>query len=270
MKKKVSLTLDKDILDAADRLVDNIQIRNRSQAIEHVLRSSLGGERTAVILAGGSERGIGIGRDYRPTARIGKHTVIEHAIKKLRENKFTNLFIVARSKVLTKIFQILKDGSEYGVKISYIEEKNSRGTAESLRLLRGKLDETALVVYGDILFENINIDDLWRNHQDNRFVTTLLLTTTNKPSQKGMAHVEGNSISKFIQKPKQSENYIVFNSIFIADHQIFAYDSKSLEDDTFPILAEKGLLGGYISSEKAKHVHCLADVKKFTSQKPYK
>ena len=52
---------------------------------------------------------------YRPTATIGKSTLIERAINKLRQNKFKTVYVIARNKVLTKIFEILKDGSELGV-----------------------------------------------------------------------------------------------------------------------------------------------------------
>ena len=166
MKQKISITIDSKTLSEIDNLVDNIYIRNRSQAIEHLVTSSLGEHKDAVILAGGPEENLRINHEYRPTAKVNGKSVVEHAVKKLREEGFKSLYIIASPKVLTAIFEILKDGSSYGVKISYIEEKQSKGTAYSLRLLKGKLTKHFMVVYGDILFKNINIGELWCTQND--------------------------------------------------------------------------------------------------------
>jgi len=104
MKQKISITIDRGILKRIDSVVDNVIIRNRSQAIEHLVSNSLGENRTAVILAGGDEKSMKISEnEYRITARIGKTTIVEKAIKKLRQNNFGNIFIVARSNILTSV-----------------------------------------------------------------------------------------------------------------------------------------------------------------------
>ena len=41
MKTKISITLNQKIVDEIDSIVDNIYIRNRSQAIEHLVRNDL-------------------------------------------------------------------------------------------------------------------------------------------------------------------------------------------------------------------------------------
>ncbi|MBD3310556.1 NTP transferase domain-containing protein [Candidatus Woesearchaeota archaeon] len=259
MKRKISITIDSGILDDIDSIVDNIYIRNRSQAIEHLVSSSLGEKKDAVILAGGPEEKIKVDSAYRPTVRVKGKAVIEHAVKKLRDEGFRSIHVVASPKVLTAIFEILKDGSGYGVKVSYVEEKISKGSAYSLRLLKGKLDRHFLVVYGDLLFSKINIDELWKDHIKQHPMATIMLTTSNKPSEKGTVRVEGNKVLKFTQKPRQSDIYLVFSPIFVAEPEIFDQEGDSLEADVFPKLAEKGLLQGHLSSEKEIHIHSRSD-----------
>mgnify|MGYP001185314162 CR=1 FL=1 len=53
MKNKISITIDIKTLNKVDSIVDNVYIRNRSQAIEHLIDNALGENRTAVILSGG-------------------------------------------------------------------------------------------------------------------------------------------------------------------------------------------------------------------------
>ena len=259
-KSKISITINEKTLQDIDSIIDNVYIRNRSQAIEHLVKNALGENKSAVILLGGNEKGLKISKDeYRPTAKIKKLSVIGMALKKLRDNNFKTVFIVARHVLLTKLFEMLKDGIDYGVKISYIEEKSSDGTADSLRLLKGKINSNFLVVYGDIIFNRINIEELWNDHIKQNSSATIMLTTSSKPSEKGTVRVEGNKVLTFTQKPKKSDIYLVFSPIFVTEPQIFEYSGISLESDVFPELAEKGLLNGHLSSEKEVHIHSKKD-----------
>ena len=260
-KSKISITINEKTLRDIDSIIDNVYVRNRSQAIEYLAKNALGENKTAVILLGGSEERIRISKEeYRPTARIKNSTVIESAIKKLRENNFKTIYIIARHNLLTRLFEMLKDGIDYGIKINYVEEKSSGGTADSLRLLRGRINTNFLVVYGDIIFSKISIDGLWNDHIKQNAVTTIMLTTSSKPSEKGTVRVEGNKVLTFTQKPKKSDIYLVFSPIFVTEPQIFEYSGPSLEFDVFPELAEKGLLNGHLSSEKEMHVHSRKDL----------
>ena len=260
-KIKISITINEKTLKDIDSIIDNIYIRNRSQAIEHLAKNALGENKTAVILLGGKEEDIKISKEeYSPTARIKSSTVIELAVKKLRENNFKTIFIVARHNLLTKLFELLKDGTDYGVKINYAEEKNADGTADSLRLLKGKIKNNFLVVYGDIIFNKINLDELWSDHIKKNSIATIMLTTSSKPSEKGTVRVEGSKVLTFEQKPKKSDIYLVFSPLFVTEPQIFEYSGPSLEFDVFPELAEKGLLNGHLSSEKEVHIHSKKDL----------
>jgi len=262
MKQKISITLNEKTITEIDSIVDNIYIRNRSQAIEHLVSSALGENKVAVILFGGSEEKLRIGKEYRITARVRQKSLVEMAVRKLRESEFKTIFLIARRKVLTRVFEILGDGSSYGVKINYSEEKESRGTSDSLKLLRGKVKSTFLVIYGDIWFSNIHLEELWKHHLKQHSVATLMLTTSAEPSHKGTVNMEGSKILSFIQKPKKSDVYLVFSPIFAAEPEIMEYEGESLERSVFPQLAEKGILEGHISSQKEIHIHKKDDAKK--------
>ncbi len=262
MKRKISITIDEKSLQDIDTTIDNLFIRNRSQAIEYLVKNSLGKIKTAVILAGGSEESLRIDKDtYSVTAKINNTTVAEKAVKKLRENGFKDIYVIARHNVLTQIFDILKDGSGQGVKVSYVEEKTSKGTATSLKLLRGKIRTNFLVVYGDIIFDKLNIEELWSQHAKSSAVATIMLTTSMKTREKGTVRMEGSKVLEFVQKPKKSDIYLVFSPIFAAEPELLEQEGDSLEYDVFPKLAEKGLLQGRISSEKEMHVHTKEDIK---------
>lgn len=262
MKKKISITINEKTLKDIDSIIDNIYIRNRSQAIEMLVRSALGENKAAVILSGGPEEDIKISEnEYRITGQYNGKTVIETMLKKLKEEGFKKIYLVARKKIINSVFSIVQNGSKYGVELDYIEEKDSQGTGDSLKLLRGKINTNFLVVYGDILFSNLSIEELWNEHLKRKGVATLLLTTTPDPTKKGVVKIEGSKILEFIQKPKETDVYLGFSSIFVAQPELLEYAGHSLEKDIFPSLAEKGFLNGYLSTSKVIKLKSKKDLK---------
>ncbi|MDP2909334.1 MAG: sugar phosphate nucleotidyltransferase [Nanoarchaeota archaeon] len=256
MKEKISVTIDKDLLKSVDSLIDNLYIRNRSQAIEHLIKKTVDESKTAVILAGGPEERLKISKDeYRMFAKVDSESVVEKAVKTLRKNNFKEIFIIARHKMLTKVFSYFGNGNSYGVRINYIEEKESKGTFETLMLLKGKVNSKFLVVYDDIVFDRIKLKEFWDDHSRAHAVSTIMLTTSREPSKKGNVVVQGNRVLSFIQKPSKSDNYIVFSPIFIAEPELLDYQGSSLEKDVFPELARNNLLAGHLSPVKEVHIH---------------
>lgn len=246
-----------------DSIIDNIYIRNRSQAIELLVNSALGENKVAVILSGGPEEALKISeREYRITAKLNAKTLIESMITKLKEEGFKKIYLVARKTIINDVFSIVQNGSKYGVSVEYVEEKDSLGTADSLKLVRGKVNTNFLVVYGDIYFKNLSLEELWNEHLKRKGMTTLLLTTTPTPEKKGVVKIEGSKILEFIQKPKTSDVYLGFSSIFVSQPELLEYAGHALEKDVFPILAKKGLLNGYLSTSRIIKLHAKTDIKK--------
>jgi NDP-sugar pyrophosphorylase family protein len=268
IKKKISITLNEKTLKDIDAIIDNIYVRNRSQAIELLVSNALGENKVAVILCGGPEDELRISKgEYRINAKIGSSTVIEEAINKLREEGFKSVFIIARQKIITEVFKIVQNGAIYGLNIEYVQEKSSGGTADSIRYLMGKIKTTFLVVYGDIIFNNVNLEELWNDHLKGRGITTLLLTTTPTPTKKGVVKIEGTKILEFIQKPKESDVYLGFSSLFVTQPEILEYPGSSLERDVFPLLTKKGLLNGHLSTNKVYKIHSPEDIANYEKEK---
>ncbi|MBT3721563.1 hypothetical protein HOA56_02785 [archaeon] len=262
MKKKISITISEKTLHDIDNIIDYIYIRNRSQAIELLVNSSLGKNKIAVILSGGPEKDLKISeKEFRITAKLNGKTLIEKTVIKLKEEGFKKVFIIGRKNIINDVFSIIHNGSKFGLEIEYIEEIESKGTADSLKLVRGKINTTFLVIYGDVLFSKLNLEDLWNAHIKRKGTSTLLLTTTPLPSQKGVVKVEGSKIQEFIQKPSESDVYLGFSSIFITQPEILEYKGSSLETNIFPEMAKHNLLDGYLSTTKIKKIRSTRDLR---------
>jgi hypothetical protein len=89
-----------------------------------------------------------------------------------------------------------------------------------------RLTLASAVVYGDIIFTKVKIDELWKQHIRQHAIATLLLTTSSRPSEKGTVKVEGNKILTFTQKPKKSD---IYEQLFVCDLMITKHSTTAME-----------------------------------------
>ena len=96
MKNKISITLDKNVIEEIKTIIDGIYIRNTSQAVEYLVKKTLSGNNKAVFLCGGGSfkrTETGYFRPYTPFMGI---SVIAHNIKFLKSNGFREIVIIAQ------------------------------------------------------------------------------------------------------------------------------------------------------------------------------
>jgi NDP-sugar pyrophosphorylase family protein len=259
MKNKVSVTIDSDILREVNLLVDGINIRNKSQAIESLIRKSISDKRVAVILSGGPEEKLRINGVLKPLIKVKNKTVVETIIENFSRYNFLDIYIVGRKNTLSEIFKVLGDGSLYGVNLNYTEEKDekqvtSQDSARTLKLLKDKIKTTFICSYCDINF-NFNLNMFWDFHKNNGGIATNLLKTTQVPRKWGVVTIDGSQIVNFVEKPKKIDSNLIYTGIFIAQPEIFDLPGNSLEYEIFPKLAENRKLAGFVCSGAINHVH---------------
>jgi len=267
MKHKISITINEKILKDVDSIVDNIVIRNRSQAIEHLIKKSMRETKTAVILAGGEVKNSGKKIKNRYALKINNRTMISHTIKKLHDTGFRTIYIIAPHDTLTNIFKTVGNGSDFNVKIEYIDEEVAEGSGYALKLLREKVKTTFLVVQCDLIIDYIDLMELWNKHLQEKAVTTLLICTEVQPKDRvkyGHVSVSGNKILSYDEKPlfNKLKSSIFFAGVFVSEPEILKCPGKSLEFDIFPELAKRGLLAGHISNLPHLHIHTNEDLKR--------
>jgi NDP-sugar pyrophosphorylase family protein len=228
------------------------------------LEKSVGENKVAVILAGGEEENLRISKtQFRPTAKITDLTAVELAVKKLRESRFKQIYIVARQAVMNSIFEILGNGSKYGVNIIYLKEEKTNGTADSLRVLKGKIKSSFLVIWSDIIINDMSLDHLWQEHLNKNAVATLVATSDNTLLEKtAPMKLQGDKVTELTEKPKKAKSAIYFGGVFVAEPEILEYPGKSLEKEVFQELIKKGLLYGYVESSRHLHFHTQKDIEK--------
>jgi len=255
MKERVTLTIDKDLLGKIDAQVDNISVKNRSHAVELFLRRAMKGQvpNTAIILAGGRGVRIGVNNEETPKSMIkikGK-PILEYNVELLKRFGITHVLLsVGHQK--EKIKEHFKDGEEFGVQITYIEEDPEQplGTAGPIKKAKNYLrDESFIVMNGDEI-KDINLVHLYKHHLQSGGLATIALTTVKDPSSFGTAMLDGNRVLYFVEKPEpgKAPSRLINAGMYVFEPAVLSLIPDGyamLEVDLFPKLAREEKLYGY-------------------------
>ena len=249
MKERVTITLDKKLIDQIDKRIDGVDIKNRSQEIELLLAESLGTNipSKAVLLVGGRGTRLRPLTDNTPKALLKIHdkTIIEQLFDLLKKYGIRDV-VLCVGYLKDKIKEHFGDGSKVGMIVNYVEENEPLGTAGPLRLAKKYLKDSFIVSNGDEL-KNINIPRMFRLHKRKNALATIALTTVDDPSHYGVARLDGSRIIEFVEKPQHPPSNLINAGFYILEPEVISMipDGFSmLEKDVFPQLAKLGRLRG--------------------------
>ncbi len=188
----------------------------------------------AVIMAGG------FGTRLRPlTQNIPKPMVplvnkpmMEHIISLLKKYDIKDLIILLffQAEAIESYF---KDGKEFGVKIQYILPSEDFGTAGAVKLAEKYIDDTFLVISGDVLTD-FQLDTAIDFHKKKSSDATILLTRVENPLPFGIVITEKDGkIKKFLEKPSWGEVFsdTINTGIYVLEKEIFQYIPPNKEFD---------------------------------------
>jgi len=253
MKERISITLDRKMLDEIDKRVDGDYIKNRSQQIELLLEKALGTRipSKAVILAGGKGTRLRPLTDNlpKPLLKIKGKTIIEHLLDLFKKYGIRDI-IISVGYLKEKIMDYFEDGSRFGVNITYIEENRPLGTAGPLKMLKEVLDDPFILTNGDEL-KDINIPRMFRLHKRKNAMATIALTTTSTPEEYGVVTLDGTRVLEFLEKPEKGKapSNLINAGFYILEPGIIELipdGFSKIETDVFPKLASRQRLRGFV------------------------
>ncbi|MBI2617619.1 nucleotidyltransferase family protein [Candidatus Gottesmanbacteria bacterium] len=256
-RERITITCKKSLLSKIDSIIDGVNIRNRSHAIEYLITQSLVPQvRQAVILAGGK------GLNMRPFTfempkglfPVAGKPILEHIVDLLRNHSIVDI-IFSIGHLGEKIREYFGDGKKFGVKITYVLEEKEMGTGGALLLAKKHIhSDTFLALHGDILTD-INLSDLVAFHNEQDSVATLALTSVVDTSNFGEVVLHGTKITQFREKPQKGKqtSQLVNSGLYVLRKSIFEHiphGTVSHLEDIFPTLAQEGKLTGFLFAGK--------------------
>jgi mannose-1-phosphate guanylyltransferase len=149
----------------------------------------------------------------------------------------------------TSVRNVLGEGTDYGVRLRFIEEPEPRGTAGALKFAESMLEERFLMLNGDVL-SDIDLTAQIAQHERTRAKATLALVPVEDPSTYGLVRLaEDNSVIEFLEKPSpdQIDTNLISAGAYVLEREIVARipadRNVSIEREIWPSLVGDGMYG---------------------------
>ena len=189
----------------------------------------------------------------KPMIPLVNKPIIEYTVNKLKKSGFNDI-IMTLNYMSTNIKNYFKDGSEFGMDIRYSVEKWPLGTGGSVKKAEKYIDDTFMVVSGDVLTD-VDFKDVVRYHKEKGAIATMVLTEVEDPTHFGIAVMDKNhKITEYLEKPSPEEAFsnVANTGIYIFEPEIFDFfDGKDKEvdfsKDIFPeVIRQDAGIYGYV------------------------
>jgi len=201
----------------------------------------------AIILVGGEATRLRPLTCNTPKAMVPvlNTPFLEHVICYLRQHQVTEI-VLALSQRQQAIENYFGDGSQFGARLHYSIEDTPLGTGGAVKNAENYLDETFLVLNGDI-FTDLNITAMMEFHRNRKARVTISLTPVDDPTSYGLVETNARSkITRFLEKPSPSEvtTNMINAGIYILEPDVLTYIPSqvnfSFERELFPPFLDRG------------------------------
>jgi mannose-1-phosphate guanylyltransferase len=149
----------------------------------------------------------------------------------------------------TAVRNVLGDGSQYGLRLRFIEEPEPRGTAGALKYAEDFLDERFLMLNGDVLTD-LDLTAQIAQHDATGAVGTLALVSVADPTAYGLVRLhDDQSVEEFVEKPSadQIDTKLISAGAYVLERAVLdlipADRNVSIEREVWPRLVGDGLYG---------------------------
>lgn len=186
-----------------------------------------------VIIAGGKGTRLGLKDIPKPMVKIGDKPLLEHQIDLAKRYGVDEVFILS-GHLANVIEEYFGDGSRFGVKIHHVIEPYPLGTAGSLKLLEGKLNDRFLVFYGDVVMD-FDIASFVEFDKQYDSIGTTIIHPNDHPYDSDLLEInKNNKVTKVLPKPHQDGEYyqnLVNAAVYIFSPKIFEYIEEGVSQD---------------------------------------
>jgi len=209
----------------------------------------------AVVMAGGFGTRIQPLTNSRPKPMlpIMNKPMMEHTMMTLKDLGITEFIVLLyfKPEIIQEHFG---DGSDFGIKITYVVPDEDYGTAGAVKLAQEYIgDDNFIIISGDLVTD-FDFQKIFDYHAEKKSKLTITLTSVDNPLEFGVviADEEG-KIEKFLEKPSWGEVFsdTINTGIYIIEPEILEYIPKNenydFGKDLFPTLMREGidLMAGY-------------------------
>lgn len=190
----------------------------------------------------------------KPLLFVAGKPFLQHTIEVLKEQGIKEIVILIGWR-MEKIKEYFGNGKKFGVKISYIEQEERKGTAHATSFAK-ELKEF-ISINGDVVLTKEMLKGLLNFYKKNKGITMTLAKVEN-PKDFGVVEVKNEKVIGISEKPEKPKSNLVNAGIYIFNQEIFSAIEKTPLSrrgeyeitDALNLLAKDEKVFAYITEEK--------------------
>jgi glucose-1-phosphate thymidylyltransferase len=152
---------------------------------------------------------------------VANKPVLFYGIEAMAAAGITEVGIIIAPETGGEIRAAAGDGERFGVKITYIEQDAPLGLAHAVLTAEPFIGQDPFVMYlGDNLLRD-GITNLVEEFRTNEPDALILLTPVDDPEQYGVAELEGDRVTRLVEKPKDPPSNLALVGVYMFTPKIF-------------------------------------------------
>jgi len=158
----------------------------------------------------------------KPMILINGKPILEYTILNLKKIGIGDM-VMTVGYLREKIIEYFGNGEKWGVNITYLVEKEKQNTAGSILPLKEiilKENRNFIVMMGDQI-TNIDLNKMMQRHNEKKCIATIALKEKDYKIEYGVAELDGNQITGFVEKPVLKK--YINTAIYIFSPRVFNY-----------------------------------------------
>ncbi len=209
-----------------------------------------------IVLAGGAGT-----RLYPSTIAISKQLLpiydkpmIYHPISVLMLAGIKDILIISTPQDLPNFKNLLKDGSQFGIRFSYKEQPKPEGLAQAFVIGEDFIkDDCVTLILGDNIFYGRGFSGMLKNavtNVQNHSGATIFGYQVKDPERFGVVSFDSNGqVDSIEEKPKKPKSNIAVTGLYVYDNKVIEY-AKSLKPSKRGELEITDLNKIYLNNQK--------------------
>jgi mannose-1-phosphate guanylyltransferase/phosphomannomutase len=209
----------------------------------------------AVVMAGGEGTRLRplTSNQPKPMVPIVGKPCMEHILELARQYGIEDV-IVTVAFLPQAIRSYFGDGESLGMNVEYSVEESPLGTAGSVKLASGRLDDTFLVISGDALCD-FDLKKVIEFHREKDAAVTIALKSVENPLEFGIVVTDSEGrVERFLEKPSWSQVFsdTINTGVYVLEPEVLEHVPADCPYDfskeLFPLLLEMGRpVYGYVA-----------------------
>lgn len=149
----------------------------------------------------------------KPLLPMANRITLHYAFDRLKEMGITDIcIVVGENESVMK--QELGDGSELGVKLSYVKQTEPKGLAHAVGFAQEFVGDDSFVLYlGDAMYSE-GFTAFAQRFIESGCANLNIVKAVEDPSRFGVANVDGERIVKLVEKPKVPESNLAMAGLY--------------------------------------------------------